>query len=96
MYVARSLIFWWSMCRAGVADFLGVEEVRGEGWERAVSSLAVGARRTIFLETRVERGRDGKGDLRRPVLGVMRSFWFRGGMERVVWMEAARSVRVQF
>lgn len=89
------MIFWWSMCRAGRAVFFSVEEVGGVGWERAVSSFAVGARRRIFLETRVERGRDGKGDLRRPVLGVMRSFWLGGGMERVAWMEFERSVRVE-
>lgn len=46
----------------------------------------------IFLSARFVIGREGslKGSLRRPSLGTM-SFWFEGGIERVVEMESERS-----
>lgn len=49
--------------------------------------------RRIFFSTREERGREGflKGGLRRPSLGVMRNFWWAGGMESVVAMCVERS-----
>lgn len=81
---------------------MGVEGLRRgfEGWEgvvRVAISAAVGARRRIFLETRVFRGGEGvaKGGLRTPSLGVMMNFWLVGGMERSMWMRVERSVRIE-
>lgn len=64
----------------------------GDGEERVCervmedSSVAVGARRTIFLDVRIVRGVAGKGGLSMPGLGVIMNFWCMGGMERVVSM----------
>lgn len=71
------------------------EGVREDGGATEAKSFAVGARRRIFLELRVERGRGGNGGLRRPGEGVMRSFWSVAGMERVASIEAERSTAVE-
>lgn len=70
--------------------------VREDGGATEARSFAVGARRRIFLEWRVERGRGGNGGLRRPGEGVMRSFWCVAGMEREASIEAERSTAVEF
>lgn len=70
------------------------EEERGVGGVRAVRSVDVGARRRIFFELRASSARGGNGCRRRPVLGVMRSFWCVVGIERWVERWAERSVRV--
>ena len=51
--------------------------MRGAGRDTEDSSLAVGARRMIFLDWRVLRAREGleKGGLRMPILGVIMNFW---------------------
>ena len=68
----------------------------GGDWEREERSEGEGARRRIFLERRVDRWREEeKGGLRRPSLGVMRNFWWEGGMERSVEMVVERSVIVE-
>ena len=71
----------------------GREEV-GLFW-REERSDGVGARRRIFFRWKGARGRSGKGGARRPGLGVMRSFWFWGGIERWVWIIVEREVRVE-
>lgn len=65
-------------CGALATDRLAADEDGREGCDSAENSAAVGARRTIFLERRLWRGRVGlvlKGGLRMPILGVMRNFW---------------------
>ena len=76
------------------------EEGREGCWERAANSAAVGARRTIFLERRLWRGRVRllvvlKGGLRMPILGVMRNFWWAAGMDSWVSMTGGRSLIVE-
>ncbi len=101
VYVASARAFWGSgRRRVGYAlatgEGLAAEEAL-EGWESADSSAAVGPRRTIFLERRFWRGRVGfelKGGLRRPILGVIRNFWWAVGMDSRVWMAVERSVIV--
>lgn len=44
------------------------------GLVREVRSVGVGARRVNFRLLRESRGRDGKGGLRRPGLGVIINF----------------------
>lgn len=90
------------MCCFLVAGRLEGDEDEEEGWESAENSAAVGASRVIFLERRVWRGRAGlvvvvvlKGGLRMPILGVMRNFWWAGGMDIWVSMAVERSVIVE-
>ena len=53
-------------------------DCRLDAVDREESSEGRGARRMIFFERRVVRGRMGlgKGYFRMPGLGVMRSFWW--------------------
>lgn len=96
--MARSCAFWaeaGELRREGIAGVVGRESGReGFGAARVVRSDGVGARRRIFLEKRVLRGSGGSGWCRRPVLGVMRNFWWEGGMESWVWIWVDRSGRV--
>ena len=78
------------------AEKRGEARAAEEAVERAESSVGRGARRTIFLVRRVERGSDGseKGGLRMPSLGVIMNFWFSGGMARSAWILEERSMMV--
>ncbi len=92
----------WTLRQSRLRDGAAVLSAEGRGVEREEeaawreeSSAGVGARRTIFLNWRVVRWRNGeKGGLRMPSFGVIMNFWFSGGMERLVWMVVERSVRV--
>ena len=77
VYVASSWTFRQLRWRVGAAAFIeGIARVLGVGWEMEEKSVAVGARRTTFLDWRLLSGRDGleKGGLRMPNLGVIMNF----------------------
>lgn len=72
----------WTLRQSRVRDAAAGLRAEGRGVEREEeaawieeSSAGVGARRTIFLDCKVIRWRDGeKGGLRMPSLGVIMNF----------------------
>lgn len=102
VYVASSWMRWEvrPALREGVAGLIG-EGLRGAVAaemvaEREFSSEGVEPIRVIFFDRRSVRGIAGslKGGFWRPSLGVIRSFWLEGGMERSEAIVEERSSRV--
>ena len=73
----------------------GAEAVVMCALREAVSAVVLPMRVT-FLPVRLESGREAslKGGLRRPTFGLMRNFWFEGGIESSEATLSERSVMV--